>query len=100
MLRIRVQEDVEKPFREKFLRLDEETDKYRTELNKLKYEYSFLKAEYEHEKAENVRIVEEMKMRHEAEVRENAVGTESKVIVYLVIYNLSTSQCLRDLTFI
>ena len=68
LLRIRVQEDVEKPFREKFLQLDEETDKYRTELNKLKYEYSFLKAEYEHEKAENLRIIEEMKMRHEAEV--------------------------------
>ena len=68
LLRIRVQEDVEKPFREKFLQLDEETDKYRTELNKLKYEYSFLKAEYEHEKTENLRIIEEMKMRHEAEV--------------------------------
>lgn len=68
LLRIRVQEDVEKPFREKFMQLDEETDQYRTELNKLKYEYSFLKAEYEHEKTESVRIIEEMKMRHEAEV--------------------------------
>ena len=59
---------MEKPFREKFERLDEETDRYRSELNKLKYEYSFLKAEYEHEKAENLRIVEEMRIRHESEV--------------------------------
>lgn len=73
LLRIQVTEDVESKFRGKFEQLGEECDKYRSEYNKLKYEYSFLKAEYEHEKTEHLRVMEETKLRHEAEVRDLAV---------------------------
>ena len=48
--------------------MEEESERFRSEYNKLKYEFSFLKSEYEHEKVENQRIIREMKMRHEAEV--------------------------------
>lgn len=68
MLRVQVTEDLHKSFRTKFEKLEEECDKFRAENNKLKYEYSFLKAEYEHEKAEHLRVVEEINLRHEAEV--------------------------------
>lgn len=63
-----LQEEMEQPFREKFAKLDQEVEKYRSEYNKLKYEYTFLKSEYAHERQEHARIVEEMNLRHEAEV--------------------------------
>ena len=67
LLKLSVQEDVERPMRVKMAAIAEESEQYRQELNKLKYEYSFLKSEYEHEKAEYARVTEELKMRHEAE---------------------------------
>lgn len=68
LMKLQLHEDVEKPYREKFTLLDAEVEKYRSEYNKLKYEYSFLKTEYEHERQESQRVVEEMRLRHEAEV--------------------------------
>ena len=68
LIQMELTEEIEKKFREKFQRLEEEAERYRSEYNKLKYEFSFLKSEYEHEKVENQRIIQEMKMRHEAEV--------------------------------
>ena len=70
LLKSQVLDDMEAPFREKLLSMEEETDRYRNEYNKMKYEYSFLKSEYEHEKREQQKIVEEMRLRHEAEVCE------------------------------
>ena len=67
LLKLSVQEEVERPMRCKMAAIAEESEQYRQELNKLKYEYSFLKSEYEHEKTEYARITEELKMRHEAE---------------------------------
>ena len=69
IIKLQIQDDIEKPLRAKVAALTEEGEQYRSEFNKLKYEYSFLKAEYEHEKGEQTRILEEVKMRHEAEVR-------------------------------
>jgi len=67
-LKLQLQGETERPFRDKFGRLDQELEKYRTEYNKIKYEYSFLKSEYEHDQVEHQRVLEEMKLRHEAEV--------------------------------
>ncbi len=38
------------------------------ELNKLKYEQSFLQSEYQHERTQKQQMVDEMKLRYEAEV--------------------------------
>ncbi|XP_044533710.1 centrosomal protein of 83 kDa isoform X4 [Gracilinanus agilis] len=54
--------------RERFRNLDEEVEKYRAEYNKLRYEHTFLKSEFEHQKEEYMRILEEMKIKYEAEV--------------------------------
>lgn len=43
-------------------------EKYRTEYNKLRYEHTFLKSELEHQKEEHARILQEMKIKYEAEV--------------------------------
>ena len=68
LLRTQLRDDLETSYRERFQKLEEETERYRNEYNKLKYEYSFLKSEYEHEKREQVKVVEELRLRHEAEV--------------------------------
>ncbi len=38
------------------------------ELNKLKYEQSFLQSEYQHERTQKQQMMDEMKLRNEAEV--------------------------------
>lgn len=43
-------------------------EKYRTEYNKLRYEHTFLKSEFDHQKEEHTRILEEKKIKYEAEV--------------------------------
>ena len=70
MVQLQLKDELERSYREKYLALEDETERFRNEYNKLKYEFSFLKSEYEHEKAEHVRVVEESRLRHEAEVRE------------------------------
>ncbi|XP_072511694.1 centrosomal protein of 83 kDa isoform X2 [Notamacropus eugenii] len=54
--------------RERFRNLDEEAEKYRGEYNKLRYEHTFLKSEFEHQKEEYMRILEEQKIKYDAEV--------------------------------
>lgn len=68
IIRLQIAEEVEQPYREKFTRLDSEVEKYRSEYNKLRYEFSFLSSEYEHDKLEHKRVLDELKMQHEAEV--------------------------------
>ncbi|XP_009976371.1 PREDICTED: centrosomal protein of 83 kDa [Tauraco erythrolophus] len=50
------------------LELLKEVEKYRTDYNKLRYEYTFLKSEFEHQKEEHERILEEKKIKYEAEI--------------------------------
>ncbi|XP_043821119.1 centrosomal protein of 83 kDa isoform X2 [Dromiciops gliroides] len=54
--------------RERFRNLDEEVEKYRAEYNKLRYEHTFLKSEFEHKKEEYMRILEEEKIKYDAEI--------------------------------
>ncbi|XP_030404398.1 centrosomal protein of 83 kDa isoform X6 [Gopherus evgoodei] len=54
--------------RERFRKLDEEVEKYRTEYNKLRYEHTFLKSEFEHQKEEHERILEEKKIKYDSEI--------------------------------
>uniref|UniRef100_A0A672J765 Centrosomal protein 83 n=1 Tax=Salarias fasciatus TaxID=181472 RepID=A0A672J765_SALFA len=68
LLRAQVQQEMEAPVRERFHKLEEETEKYRSEYNKLRYENTFLKSQAEHQKEESARILEERSMRYEAEI--------------------------------
>ncbi|XP_062990756.1 centrosomal protein of 83 kDa [Elgaria multicarinata webbii] len=68
LLKAQIQHDLETPMRERFHKLDEEVEKYRTEYNKLRYEHTFLKSEFEHQKEEHARILEEKKLKYDSEV--------------------------------
>uniref|UniRef100_A0A674ASA6 Centrosomal protein 83 n=1 Tax=Salmo trutta TaxID=8032 RepID=A0A674ASA6_SALTR len=68
LLRAQVQQEMEGPVRERFNKLEEETEKYRSEYNKLRYDYTFLKSEFDHQREESARILEEKKVRFDAEV--------------------------------
>ncbi|XP_069048604.1 centrosomal protein of 83 kDa [Lepisosteus oculatus] len=68
LLRAQIQQELEMPMRERFSKLEEETEKYRLEYNKLRYDYTFLKSEFEHQKEEHMHVLEERKIRFEAEV--------------------------------
>ncbi|XP_029457473.1 centrosomal protein of 83 kDa [Rhinatrema bivittatum] len=68
LLKAQMQQELEIPMRERFRKLDEEVEKYRGEYNKLRYEQTFLKSEFEHQKEEHARILEEKKIKYNAEV--------------------------------
>uniref|UniRef100_A0A8C8SR61 Centrosomal protein 83 n=1 Tax=Pelusios castaneus TaxID=367368 RepID=A0A8C8SR61_9SAUR len=68
LLKAQIQHELETPMRERFQKLDEEVEKYRTEYNKLRYEHTFLKSEFEHQKEEHARILEEKKIKYDSEI--------------------------------
>ncbi|KAJ1163252.1 hypothetical protein NDU88_003713 [Pleurodeles waltl] len=68
LLKAQIQQELEAPMRERFNKLDEEVEKYRSEYNKLRYEHTFLKSEFEHQKEEQQRILEEKRIKQEAEI--------------------------------
>ncbi|XP_015139584.1 centrosomal protein of 83 kDa isoform X3 [Gallus gallus] len=53
---------------ERYRKLENEMEKYRTEYNKLRYEHTFLKSEFEHQKEEHEHVLEEEKIKYEAEI--------------------------------
>ncbi|KAF7658345.1 hypothetical protein LDENG_00013930 [Lucifuga dentata] len=68
LLRAQLQQEMETPVRERFNKLEEETEKYRSEYNKLRYENTLLKSQFDHQREENARMLEENKIRYEAEI--------------------------------
>uniref|UniRef100_A0A8C1KXR1 Centrosomal protein of 83 kDa n=1 Tax=Cyprinus carpio TaxID=7962 RepID=A0A8C1KXR1_CYPCA len=68
LLKAQVQQELEAPVRERFNKLQEEAENYRSEYNKLRYDLTFLKSEFDHQKEEHVRVLEERRIRHEADV--------------------------------
>ncbi|NXK56523.1 CEP83 protein, partial [Chauna torquata] len=68
LLKAQIQQELEFPMTERYRKLENEVEKYRTEYNKLRYEHTFLKSEFEHQKEEHARISEEKKIKYEAEI--------------------------------
>ncbi|KAJ8381516.1 hypothetical protein SKAU_G00022940, partial [Synaphobranchus kaupii] len=68
LLRAQIQQELEGPVRERFNKLEEETEKYRSDFNKLRYEYTFLKSEFDHQREEHAHVLEERKIRFDAEI--------------------------------
>ncbi len=67
-VRMKAAEELEAIYKDRFARLSAEVETYRGESNRLRYEQSFLKSEFEHQTAEQARMMEEMRLVHEAEV--------------------------------
>ncbi|KAM4712014.1 centrosomal protein of 83 kDa [Anableps anableps] len=68
LLRAQLQQEMEAPVRERFNKLEEETEKYRSEYNKLRYEFTFIKSQLEHQREEHAHVLEERRILYEAEV--------------------------------
>ncbi|KAL7371355.1 hypothetical protein ABVT39_025409 [Epinephelus coioides] len=90
LLRAQVQQEMEVPVRERFSKLEEETEKYRSEYNKLRYEVTFLKTQFDHQREEHAHILEERKIRYEAEISRLEKDREDLVAQY------QGSDVLRD----
>ncbi|XP_061922631.1 centrosomal protein of 83 kDa-like isoform X3 [Entelurus aequoreus] len=82
LLRAQVQQELEDPVRERFSKLEEEAEKYRTEFNKLRYGYTLLNAQFQHQKEESTRVLEEQKLRYEAEISHLEKDKENLVAQY------------------
>ncbi|XP_060743493.1 centrosomal protein of 83 kDa isoform X2 [Tachysurus vachellii] len=68
LLKAQVQQEMEVPIMERFNKLEEEAEKYRSEYNKLRYDFTFLKSEFDHQREEHERILEEQRIRHSADL--------------------------------
>ncbi|XP_040002768.1 centrosomal protein of 83 kDa isoform X2 [Xiphias gladius] len=82
LLRAQVQQEMEAPVRERFNKLEEETEKYRSEYNKLRYEYTFLKSQFDHQREEHAHIMDQKKIRYEAELSRLEKDREDLVAQY------------------
>ena len=67
VLKIKLLEEVELPYKQKLEAMEIEVDRYRNEFNKLRYDYSFLKSEYEHEIAQKKTVLDEICSKFELE---------------------------------
>lgn len=67
VMKIKMQEEVDTPYKQKIEALETEVDKYRNEFNRLRYDYSFLKSEYEHELAQKNTMMDEIHGKFELE---------------------------------
>lgn len=68
LVKAQVQQEMEAPIRERFSKLEEEAEKYRSQYNKLRYDFTFLKSEFDHQREEHERILEERKIRYGADL--------------------------------
>jgi len=68
ILKQQLTDEIERAYKERFHKQEQESDEYKMLCNKLKYEVSFVRSEFEHETLEYKRILEEIKLQHEAEV--------------------------------
>lgn len=82
ILRAQVQQEMEAPVRERFCKLEEESEKYRSEYNKLRYDFTVLKSQYDHQRDEHARVLEERNIRFEAEISRLERDREDLVAQY------------------
>nr|CAB3230063.1 centrosomal protein of 83 kDa [Phallusia mammillata] len=68
IIKAEIAKELEEPLKAHMVTMDKEVEKYRSEYNKVRYEHTFLKAEYEQAKAEHKRNLEELGLRHQAQV--------------------------------
>uniref|UniRef100_A0A8C3ARI9 Centrosomal protein 83 n=1 Tax=Cyclopterus lumpus TaxID=8103 RepID=A0A8C3ARI9_CYCLU len=82
LLRAQVQQEMEAPVRERFNKLEEETEKYRSEYNKLRYEFTFIKSQFDHQREEHAHVLEDRRIRYEAEISRLEADREELVAQY------------------
>uniref|UniRef100_A0A3Q3WM14 Centrosomal protein 83 n=1 Tax=Mola mola TaxID=94237 RepID=A0A3Q3WM14_MOLML len=89
LLRAQVQQEMEAPVRERFNKL-EEVKRYRSEYNKLRYNCTLLQSKLDHQREEHARMLDERRIRYEAEISGLLKDKEDLVAHY------QSSDPLRD----
>uniref|UniRef100_A0A8C6PBT2 Centrosomal protein 83 n=1 Tax=Nothobranchius furzeri TaxID=105023 RepID=A0A8C6PBT2_NOTFU len=59
---------MEAPVRARFIKLEEEAEKYRSEFNKLRYDFTVLQSQSELQREEHARVLEERRICYDAEI--------------------------------
>ncbi|KAJ3612305.1 hypothetical protein NHX12_020581 [Muraenolepis orangiensis] len=90
LLRAQLQQEMEAPVRERFNKLQEEAERYRSEYNKLRYDYTLFKSQSDYQHQEATRMLEERNMRFEAEV---CVCVCVYIYIYIYIYIYTHCVC-------
>lgn len=68
IIQLQVEEEIEGSYKDKFKQHQKDYEALRSEHNKLKTEHIFLKSEYENDRKQYLSMLEENKMKYEAEV--------------------------------
>ncbi|NXU59579.1 CEP83 protein, partial [Turnix velox] len=95
LLKAQIQQELESPMAERCCKLE---NKCRTEYNKLRYEHTFLKSVFEHQVEENGRILEEQKIKYEAEVARLEKDKEELHNQLLSFDPTKDSKCVKALS--
>ncbi|XP_041350468.1 centrosomal protein of 83 kDa-like isoform X2 [Gigantopelta aegis] len=96
ILKMQLLDEVERTYRDKFQKQEQEMAETHSELTKVRYELSFIKSEYEHVNLEHQRVLEEITLQHNAEV-ENLRKERDSTITRIQTENSVDSQKVRTL---
>ncbi|KAI5608457.1 centrosomal protein of 83 kDa isoform X2 [Silurus asotus] len=68
LLKAQLQQEMEVPIKERFNKLEEEAEKYRSKYNKLCYDFTFLKSMFDHQQEDHERVLKEQQIRYSADL--------------------------------
>ncbi|KAI5094405.1 centrosomal protein of 83 kDa [Silurus meridionalis] len=68
LLKAQLQQEMEVPIKERFNKLEEEAEKYRSKYNKLRYDFTFLKSVFDHQKEDHERVLKEQRISYSADL--------------------------------
>ncbi|KAG1679708.1 Centrosomal protein [Nymphon striatum] len=67
-LHTQLRTEIEQVYKEKYLQVQLEADKYREDFNKIRYDYTFIKSEYDHLQLDHSRNLAEKQLKYETEI--------------------------------
>nr|XP_057933724.1 centrosomal protein of 83 kDa-like [Doryrhamphus excisus] len=82
LLKVQLQQEMEVPIKERFHKLEEEAEKYRSDFNKLRYAFTMLIAQVERQKEDDAGVLEGQRMHYEVEIAHLKKEKESLVSQY------------------
>ncbi|KAK7895960.1 hypothetical protein WMY93_021285 [Mugilogobius chulae] len=97
LLRAQVQQEMEGPIRERFDKLEEEAERYRSDYNKMRYDFTLLKSQFDHQREEHFRTLEERRIVYEAEICRLEKDREDLVAQYQGVDPLCDSKRVESL---
>nr|XP_061817345.1 centrosomal protein of 83 kDa-like isoform X2 [Nerophis lumbriciformis] len=82
LLKVQMQQDMDQPVRERFHKLEEEAEKYRSDFNRLRYASTVLNTQFEHQEDQHAGVLEGQRLRYEVEIAQLRKEKESLLAQY------------------